>query len=52
MVVNKKQKRAAVVDVAIPSEINFGKKKNENVERYQRLKEELEQMWKVKARVN
>ncbi|KAF7655229.1 hypothetical protein LDENG_00059120 [Lucifuga dentata] len=51
VVVNKEQKRVVVIDVAIPSDGNIKKKEHEKLEKYQRLKEELDQMWKVKSTV-
>ena len=51
VVVDKEQKKAVVIDVAIPADANIRKKEHEKVEKYQGLKEQLEQMWKVKASV-
>ncbi|KAJ0057310.1 hypothetical protein NL108_002264 [Boleophthalmus pectinirostris] len=51
VVVDKKQSRAVVVDIAIPSDGNIRKKEHEKLEKYQGLKEELERAWKVKASV-
>ena len=39
-----------MIDVAVPSNSNI-KKDYEKLEKYQGLKEELERMWKVKAKV-
>ena len=47
---DKEQKRAVVVDV-IPADANIRKKEHQEVVKYQGLKEQLEQMWKVKADV-
>ena len=41
VVVDKKQRQAVVVDIAIPSDNNIFKKEDEDVEKYQWLKEEL-----------
>ena len=49
--VDKEQKRAVVIDVAIPVDANIRKKEHEKIEKYQGLKEQLERMWKVKASV-
>lgn len=35
-----------MIDKAIPSDKNARKKEYENLEKYQRLKEEVGQMWK------
>ncbi|KAF7666334.1 hypothetical protein LDENG_00110960 [Lucifuga dentata] len=52
VVVNKEQKTAVVVNVAIPSDGNIRKKKqHEELEKYQGLKEELDGIWKVKSTV-
>ena len=49
VVVVKRRKEAVVIDVAVPRDIN--KKEYKDLEKYQGLKEELERMWKVKAKV-
>ncbi|KAK7922367.1 hypothetical protein WMY93_009269 [Mugilogobius chulae] len=51
VVVDKEQRRAVVVDVAIPSDGNIRRKEHEKLEKYQGLREELEKAWKVKATV-
>ncbi|KAF7653103.1 hypothetical protein LDENG_00087170 [Lucifuga dentata] len=51
VVVNKEQKRTAVISVAIPNDGNIRKKEQEKPEKYQGLKEELDEMWKVKSTV-
>ena len=51
MVVDKDQKTAVMIDVALPSDSNIRKKECEKLEKYQGLKEELERMRKVKAKV-
>ncbi|XP_068190807.1 uncharacterized protein [Antennarius striatus] len=51
VVMDKEQKRAVVIDVAIPADANIRKKEHEKIEKYQGLKEQLEQMWKVKVNV-
>lgn len=49
VVVDKQRKTAAVIDVAIPSDINIRKKEYKKLEKYQRLREE--KMWRMKATV-
>ena len=49
-VVDKHQKTAVVIDVAVPSDSSI-RKEYEKLEKYQGLEEELERMWKVKAKV-
>uniref|UniRef100_A0A087YQ23 Uncharacterized protein n=1 Tax=Poecilia formosa TaxID=48698 RepID=A0A087YQ23_POEFO len=51
VVVDKQQRKAVVVDVAIPSDYNIRKKEHEKLEKYQGLREELEKAWKVKTTV-
>ncbi len=51
VLIDKQQKKALVIDVAIPSDSNIRKKEHEKLEKYQGLKEELEKMWKVRATV-
>ncbi|KAF7648062.1 hypothetical protein LDENG_00162600 [Lucifuga dentata] len=51
VVVDKEQKRAIVIDVAVPADSNISKKEHEKTEKYQGLKEELEWTWKVKSKV-
>lgn len=49
VLVNKFQKAAVVLDVAIPS--NISKKVHEKPEKYQELKEEVDMLWRVKISV-
>ncbi|KAF7650224.1 hypothetical protein LDENG_00129190, partial [Lucifuga dentata] len=51
VVVDKQQKRAVVIDVAVPADSNIRKKEHQKIQRYQGLKEELERTWKVKSKV-
>jgi len=44
VVVDKQQKKAAGIDVAIPSDSNIKKKERKKLEKYQGLKEEVEKM--------
>ena len=49
MVVDKLQKKAAVIDVTIPSDSNIKKKGHKKLKKYQALKKEVEKMDEVKA---
>ena len=40
-----------LIDIAVPSDSNIKKKEFEKQVKYQGLKEELERMWKVKAKM-
>ena len=51
VVVNKQEKKAIVVDVAIPRNSNTRNREHEKLEKYHVLKEELQRMWRVKALV-
>ena len=51
VVVDKSDKRAIIIDIAVPNDCNIEKKEKEKVEKYQPLREELEKCWKVKATV-
>ena len=51
MMVDKHQRTAVVVDVAIPSDGNIREKEHEKLEKYQGLKEALKKMWSVRAAV-
>ncbi|KAI3377775.1 hypothetical protein L3Q82_008918 [Scortum barcoo] len=51
VVVDKEQKRAVVIDVAIPSDNRIRKKEHEKLEKYQGLREQLERMWGEKTSV-
>ncbi|TKS67246.1 Multidrug resistance protein 1 [Collichthys lucidus] len=44
VVLDKEQKRVVVIDVAIPADANIRKKEHEKLEKYQGLKEQLEQI--------
>ncbi|KAF7660183.1 hypothetical protein LDENG_00287560 [Lucifuga dentata] len=41
VVVDKQQKRAVVIDVAVPADSNIRKKEHQKIQKYQGLKEEL-----------
>ncbi|KAF7663723.1 hypothetical protein LDENG_00203700, partial [Lucifuga dentata] len=51
VVVDKEQKRAVVIDMAVPADSNIRKKEHQKIQKYQGLKEELERTWKVKSKV-
>lgn len=47
MVVDKHQKKAVVIDAAIPKDCIIGKNKHKEVEKYQGLIKEKKKLWKV-----
>jgi len=51
--VNKLQKKAVVIDLAIPSDSNFKRKQCEKVEKYQGLNKKvfLKKVWELKKAV-
>ncbi|CAI5667744.1 unnamed protein product [Oreochromis niloticus] len=51
VVVDKQEKTAVVIDVAVPNDSNIRKKEHEKLEKYQGLREELEKMWREKVTV-
>ncbi|KAF7652030.1 hypothetical protein LDENG_00102420 [Lucifuga dentata] len=51
VVVDKEQKKAVVIDVAVPADSNIRKKEHQKIHKYQGLKEEQEQTWKGKSKV-
>ena len=51
VVVDKGNKRATIIDIAVPSDYNIASKEKEKVEKYQPLREEIEKCWKVKTTV-
>ena len=51
LVVDKHQRTAVVVNVAILTDSNIRKREHKKHEKCRRLKEELEKMWGVKAAV-
>lgn len=51
VILDKQQRKAIVIDRAIPSDGNIKKKERDKLEKYQGLKKELGKAWKVKATV-
>ena len=45
VVVNKNERSCAIIDIAIPGDIRFSKKKKEKIDRYRELKREIKRMW-------
>lgn len=41
-----------MINIVIPSNRNVRKKESEKLKKYQGLKKKLENMWKVKAKIN
>ena len=51
MVVNKKDRKCYIIDVAVPGDVRIAEKETEKIEKYDELKREVERLWKVKAKV-
>ena len=49
--VDKQEKTAKIIDVAIPLDKNIRGKESEKIQKYQDLKLELQKLWNVKAEV-
>ena len=45
VVVNKQERKCAVIDIAVPADKRIGEKKNEKVEKYPERKREIARMW-------
>ena len=45
VVVNKNERRCAIIDMAIPGDITVGEQEKEKIERYQEIKREIKRMW-------
>ena len=48
VVVNKQDRKCAIIDIAVPADKIIGEKENEKVEKYQELKRELARMWNMR----
>ena len=51
MVVNKKERKCYIIDVAVPGDVRIAEKEMEKIEKYDELKREVERLWNVKAKV-
>uniref|UniRef100_H3AA26 Reverse transcriptase n=1 Tax=Latimeria chalumnae TaxID=7897 RepID=H3AA26_LATCH len=53
LVLDRKNKRADIIDIAIPNDKNYniGEKEHEKIMKYQDLKMEIEKLWKVRVEV-
>ena len=48
VVIEKKERRCLVIDVAVPGDSRIEDKENEKVEKYQELKQEIIKLWEMK----
>ena len=51
VVVNKKDRKCYIIDVAVLGDVRIAEKETEKIEKYDELKREVERLWKVKAKV-
>ena len=51
VVVNKKERKCYIIDVADPGDVRIAEKETEKIEKYAELKREVERLWKVMAKV-
>ena len=51
MLINYKERTGLIIDIAVPRDENIQDKELEKIDKYQSLKIELEQHWKVKIMV-
>ena len=49
VVVNKNERRCAIIDIAVPGDIRVSEKEKEKNERYQELKKEIKIMWNIRS---
>ena len=48
VVVDKKEHKGILIDIAVPDDVRVGEKELEKVEKYQELKREIGRLWKLK----
>ena len=49
VVVNKQERKCAIVDTAVPGDKRIGEKENEKVEKYQELNREIARIWNMRT---
>ena len=48
IVIDKKEQKGIIIDIAIPADVRVEKKEKEKVEKYQDLKKEIRRLWKLR----
>ena len=48
IVIDKKERKGIIIDIAVPADVRVGEKEREKVEKYQDLKREIGRLWKLK----
>ena len=48
IVIDKKEQKGIIIDIAVPADVRVEKKEKEKVEKYQDLKKEIRRLWKLR----
>ena len=48
ILIDKKERKAIIIDIAVPAHVRVGEKEREKMEKYQDLKKEVGRLWKLK----
>ena len=48
IVIDKKERKGIIIDIAVPADVRVGEKEREKVEKYHDLKREIGILWKLK----
>ena len=47
IVIDKKEQKGIIIDIAVPADVRVKEKEKEKVEKYQDLKKEIKRLWKL-----
>ena len=48
IVIDKKEQKGIIIDIAVPADLRIEEKEKEKVEKYQDLKKEIRRLWKLR----
>ena len=48
ILIDKKEWKAIIIDIAVPADVRVGGKERENMKKYQDLKRDIGSLWKLK----
>ena len=48
MIIEKKEQKGIITDIAVPADVRVEEKEKEKVEKYQDLKKEIRRLWKLR----
>ena len=48
IVIDKKEQKGIIIDIAVPADVRVEEKEKEKVEKYQDLKREIRRLWKLR----